>query len=101
LVIIFLSIEFGFHLGKRRLARLAGETKIRTEPVVAACLSLLAFMMAIVFGSVYSRFNELKHVVLDETNAIGTAFIRADLLPTADRAEVRRLLQDYVNFALT
>lgn len=97
LVLIFLSIEFGFSLGKRRLRRLAGEEKIRTGPVVTASLSLLAFLMAIVFGAVYSRFSELKHVVLDEANAIGTAFIRADLLPKADRAEVRQLLQDYVN----
>jgi hypothetical protein len=97
LVITFLSIEFGFHMGKRRLVRLTGEEKVCAGPVVIASLSLLAFMTAIVFGTVHSRFNELKHVVLDEANAIGTAFIRADLLPDAERAEVRQLLQDYVD----
>ena len=100
LVITFLSIEFGFYLGKRRTERLTGEGKIRTGPVVAASLSLLAFMMAMVFGAVYSRFNEVKHVALDEANAIGTAFIRADLLPKAERAEIRQLLQDYVNLRI-
>ena len=34
---------------------------------------------------------------MDEANAIGTAFIRADLLPDAERAEVRQLLHDYVD----
>jgi hypothetical protein len=97
LMITLLSIEFGFYMGKWRLGRLTGEKKFHTGPVVTACLSLLAFMLAIVFGAVDARFYELKHVVLDEANAIGTAFIRADLLPKTDRAEVRQLLHEYVN----
>jgi hypothetical protein len=35
-------------------------------------------------------------VVLDEANAIGTAYLRADLLPNADRVEIRQLLYEYV-----
>jgi uncharacterized membrane protein len=97
LMITLASMEFGFYMGKRRLGKMSGERKVHTGPVVTACLSLLAFMLAIVFGAVDSRFNEYKHVVLDEANAIGTAFIRADLLPKSDRAEVRQLLYDYVN----
>jgi len=97
LLITFLSLEFGFFLGARRRGRLTGEEKVLTGPVVAASFSLLAFMLAISFGSVDSRFKELKHVALDEANAIGTAFLRADLLPEADRAEVRQLIQDYVD----
>jgi hypothetical protein len=55
-------------------------------------------MLAMTFSSVDSRFSELKRVAVEEANAIGTAFLRADLLPGADRAEVRQLLHDYVNF---
>ncbi|MDJ0958673.1 MAG: hypothetical protein QNI91_17535, partial [Arenicellales bacterium] len=83
-----------------RLGRLTGEERVHTTPLVTACLSLLAFMLAIVYSAVDSRFSELKHVVLDEANAIGTAFLRADLLPNADRVEVRQLLQDYVNLRI-
>jgi hypothetical protein len=81
LMITFLSIEGGFLLGKRRRGRLPREEKIYTGPLATASLTLLAFMLAIVFGAVQSRFNELKHVGLDEANVIGTAFIRADLCP--------------------
>lgn len=100
LLITFLSIELGFLLGRRRQGRLTGEEKIITGPVVAAAFSLLAFMLAMTFGAVESRFSEIKHVALDEANAIGTAFIRADLLPDAERAEVRQLLQDYVDLRI-
>jgi hypothetical protein len=96
LTITLLSIELGFRLGRWRLGRLDGVQTVRVGPNVAASLSLLAFMLAMVFGVVQSRHNELKHAVLDEANAIGTAFLRADLLPETERAEVRQLLNDYV-----
>lgn len=100
LMITFLSIELGYKLGKWRQGRLTREEKVHTGPAVTASLSLLAFMLAMVFGVVESRFNEMKHVVLDEANAIGTAYLRADLLPDADRAEIRQLLHDYVNLRI-
>ncbi len=96
LIIIFLSIRFGFQIGERKRARLIGDEKLHIGPIVSASLSLLAFMLAMVFSAVESRYVELKRVTLDEASAIGTAFIRADLLPEADRAEIRRLLYDYV-----
>ncbi|MEA3412099.1 MAG: hypothetical protein U9R74_11260 [Pseudomonadota bacterium] len=38
--------------------------------------------------------------MLDEANAIGTAYLRAELLPEAQRDAVRRLLYDYVSLRL-
>jgi hypothetical protein len=67
---------------------LNNEEKPRLGPVVTASLTLLAFMMAMVFGAVESRFHERKLIALDEANAIGTAYLRADLLPKADRADI-------------
>jgi len=100
LLITFLSIEFGFLMGRRRQNRSAGKGRILTGPVVGAAFSLLAFMLAMTFGAVDSRFSEIKHVAIDEANAIGTAFVRADLLPDAERAEARQLLHDYVDLRI-
>jgi len=98
--LIIISLELGFLLGKRDRGRLAEGEKITTGLIVAASLSLLAFMLAFTFNTVASRLNERKHLVLDEANAIGTAFLRSDLLPQAHRAEVRRILRDYVSLRL-
>lgn len=95
LVITLLAIELGREVGRRRREKLTEGTVIQVGPFVAATLSLLAFMLAMVFSTVESRHNELKHVVLDEANAIGTAYLRADLLPEPDRVAVRQLLHDY------
>ena len=95
IVITVLSIELGRRMGQRRREKSTGEKELQVGPFVAATLSLLAFMLAMTFNTVESRFNELKHVVLDEANVIGTVYLRADLLPETDRAEVRQLLHDY------
>jgi len=99
-LIIVLATEFGFRLGRWQHARLTGGDKIKTGPVVTASLGLLAFMLAFTFGAVTKRFDDRKQLVLDEANAIGTAYLRADLLPEPDRDSVRRLLYDYVNLRL-
>ena len=69
-------------------------------PIVGSILALLAFMMAFTFGMAGSRYNTRRAAVLDEANAIGTAYLRADLLPDAHRAEVRALLREYVDVRL-
>lgn len=100
LAITFLSIELGSRLGKWTRGRWGLVDKIQTGPLVATSLSLLAFMLAIVFSVVDSRFNELKHIVLDEANAIGTAELRADLLPPAQQSAVKGLLRDYMDLRI-
>lgn len=47
-----------------------------------------------------SRYNERKNLSLEEANAIGTTYLRADLLPDDDRSEVRRILYDYAGLRL-
>jgi hypothetical protein len=100
IAIILLSLEFGFQIGRRERGRSSDSGKIQTGPVVAASLGLLAFILAFTFGAVTSRFDERKQLVLDEANAIGTTYLRADVLPANDRAMVQQLLLDYVTLRI-
>jgi hypothetical protein len=96
-IFIIMAIEIGFILGKRKRAKLGDEEKPHTGTIVAATLTMLAFMVAIIFSAVESRFEERKHIALAEANAIGTAYLRADLLPEAYRADIQQLLYEYVS----
>lgn len=100
LTITFLSMQFGFRIGKLRREKHKSAEEIKPGPLVAASLSLLAFMLAMVFGAAQSRFREVKQVALNEANAIGTAYLRADLLPASDRADIRQLLNDYLTLRI-
>ncbi len=99
-MITFLAIQFGLRMGQWKRGRSTREEHSSAGSFVTVSLTLLAFMMAIIFGAVEARFDELKRVVLDEANAIGTAYLRADLLPEADRVEIRQLLYEYVTLRI-
>ena len=96
-----LTIVFGlacFEIGRRpgRLsARRKGAQSLST--LVGASLGLLAFFLAFTFGLAASRFDARRRLVLAEANAIGTAYLRADLIAERHRSEVRRLLREYAD----
>ena len=96
-VIVLLSGVSGFRLGKyiRRRRKSENEAPIRT--IVGAMLGLLAFILGFTFAMTASRFDARKQALLDEVNAIGTAFLCADFLPDPQRMETRKLLRKYVD----
>lgn len=96
-LLIVLAIETGFWLGKRKAAALNSNENTHVGGAVAATMGLLAFMLAFTFSSGASRWDTRKELLLEESNAIGTAFLRADLLPEPHRSRSRQLLADYVD----
>jgi hypothetical protein len=97
IVAIVLGDECGYRLGRARGRRADNESDSLVGGMVAAELGLLAFLLAFTFGIAASRFDTRRQVLLDEANAIGTAYLRAAMLPEPQRAEVRHLLRDYVD----
>ena len=65
--------------------------------VLAASLTLLGLIIGFSFSMALSRYDQRKNYEEAEANAIGTEYVRADLLPAADAARVRMLLRDYLN----
>ena len=63
--------------------------------VVGATLGLLAFLLAFTFGMAASRYDTRRQLVLQEANAIGTTYLRAEMLPEPQRSEIRNLLREY------
>jgi hypothetical protein len=100
LVVALLSFEGGFWVGKRRSRRSEQEQEEVVRGLVGGMLGLEAFMLAFTFGAAASHFDARRQALLDEANAIRTAYLRADLLPEPDRAEIRNLLREYVDVRL-
>ena len=96
-VIALLAIEFGFWLGKRGKKKLAKSSLQPIATVVGAVLGMMAFVIALTFGSANGRFDERKSALLEDVTAIQTAYLRASLLPEPHRTTVRSLLRDYVH----
>jgi hypothetical protein len=64
--------------------------------VLGASLTLLGLIIGFSFSMATSRYDQRKNLEAEEANAIGTEYLRADLLPPADAAKVRSLLREYV-----
>jgi hypothetical protein len=65
--------------------------------ILAATLTLLGLIIGFTFSMAISRYDQRKIYEEEEANAIGTEYVRADLLPASNAAVVRTLLRDYVD----
>src|SRR5690242_17131175 len=99
LIIVLLSVEGGYRLGKYRRSRHEEEKEAPLGTMVGATLGLLAFILAFTFGLAAARFDTRRQLLLDEANAIGTTYLRAGMLPEKGE-EIRALLRDYVDTRL-
>jgi hypothetical protein len=95
-----LSVELGYRLARylQRDSQMEKETPV--GGMVGATLALLALMLAFTFGLAGSRFEDRRQVVLSEANAIGTAYLRAGLLPEPMRTETQSLFREYLDVRL-
>ena len=93
---ILLSTEAGWRLGDRQRQRHADEGKAPVSAPVGATMGLLAFLLAFTFGMAATRFESRKQVVLQEANAIGTAYLRTSFLPETLREDARNSLREYL-----
>lgn len=65
--------------------------------IVTASLTLLGLIIAFSFSMAAARYDQRKNYEEEEANAIGTEYLRADLLPAADAEKVRALLRNYLD----
>jgi hypothetical protein len=63
--------------------------------VQAATLTLLGLIIGFSFSMATGRYDLRKNYEEGEANAIGTEYVRADLLPPPDAAKVKELLKQY------
>ena len=65
--------------------------------VLGATLTLLGLIIGFTFSMAVSRYDQRKNYEEEEANAIGTEYVRADVLPAAGAANVRSLLSRYLD----
>ena len=69
--------------------------------VLSAALTLLALLIGFSFSMAAGRYDQRKNDEESEANAIGTAYVRAGMLPPAEAARVRELLRRYTGLRIS
>jgi len=96
LFVLWLSARIGSSFLKRRLSLKEG-VREDFSLILAATLTMLGLIIGFSFSMAISRYEQRKNYEEEEANAIGTEYVRADLLPAADAARVRALLRNYLD----
>jgi hypothetical protein len=100
-LITFVVLWAGAWLGGRlRRHELKEEDRGDYNLVVGATLTLLGLIIGFSFSMALERYDQRKNYEEAEANAIGTEYVRADLLPEADAARVRDLLRQYTDLRI-
>jgi hypothetical protein len=98
--VVLLSLEAGDRVGRWRAALAEPEKESSVGAMVSASLGLLAFLLAFTFGFGATRFETRRTLLIDEANAIGTAWLRARALPEPERSQARAWLREYAEARL-
>jgi len=90
---LWLAAWVGARLGRRQTFK--DGTREDFGVIQAATLTLLGLILGFSFSMAIGRYDQRKNLESEEANAIGTEYLRADLLPAADAARVKELLKNY------
>lgn len=96
---MLLMLELGRRLG-RRMAHDPEKAPSGIGAVEGAVFGLLGLLIAFTFSGASQRFDHRRHLVVEEANIIGTAWLRIDLLPPDAQPKMRKLFREYLNSRL-
>ena len=99
-LIFLLFFELGSLIGKKRRFEGMEKSDAVIGPTTASILGLFAFLIAFTFNLSAQKLDTRKQNVLLEANAIGTAHLRADLLPAPYKSRIKELLREYTDVRL-
>jgi hypothetical protein len=97
---MLLLLELGRRVGIRRLARDPDGARQGVAVVDGALFGLLGLLIAFTFSGAAARFDTRRHLIVEEANDIGTAWLRLDLLPAGPAATLRNLFRQYLDSRL-
>ena len=97
---MLLLLEVGRRIGVHRLAKDPQGAEAGVGTVEGAVFALLGLLIAFTFSGAASRFDTRRQLIIEETNDIGTAYLRLDLLPLDAQAALREKFRAYLDTRL-
>jgi hypothetical protein len=81
---------------RKKRGALSAEERDEFGMILTATLTLLGLIIGFTFSMAIGRYDQRKNYEEEEANAIGTEYVRADLLPAGNAEKVRGLLKAYL-----
>ena len=90
-------LEIGRRIGIRRMKEDGGAAGEGIGAVDGAVFALLGLLIAFTFSGASARFDARRQLIVEETNDIGTAYLRLDLLPAHLQPALRESFRRYLD----
>lgn len=94
---MLLFLEIGRRAGIQRMKEDSGGAGEGVGAVDGAVFALLGLLIAFTFSGASSRFDTRRQLIVEETNDIGTAYLRLDLLPGEAQPALREMFRRYLD----
>lgn len=94
---ILLAIELGYYYGKRHYKGESSAITGLAGAFDAPILTLLGLLIGFTFFGAAERFERRRNYIIEETNNLGTAYLRLDMLLSADRDSLRSMFKNYLD----
>jgi len=87
-------LEYGrrFHLHHK--------APVESPAIENAIFALFGLLLAFTFSGAVARYDAHRELLVEETNSIGAAYLRLDLLPPTAQPALRQLFRDYTSSRL-
>ena len=95
--LLLFADEAGYRLGRRRQDSVTDLVRAQLGSIQGALFGLFALLLGFTFAMALSRFDRRYEMVVQEANAIGTAALRAHVLPPPQRTEMTGVFRRYVD----
>ena len=95
LCVLLGALEVGYRIGLGQRDKWKDAEDGGGNLVLTSILALLGLILAFTFAAGVSHYNERKLAVISEANALGTAFLRADMVADPGRTELKNALLNY------
>jgi hypothetical protein len=94
---MLLFLEIGRRIGIRRLKDDSATAAEGIGAADGAVFAVLGLLIAFTFSGATARFDSRRQLIVEETNDIGTAYLRLDLLPSDAQPALRESFRRYLD----
>jgi hypothetical protein len=98
--VLLAVMEIGRRIGVRRFRQDVAGAKAGLGAIDGAGCGLMGLVVAFTFSGAATRFDTRRQLIGQESSAIGTAYLRIDLLPATEQPALREDFRSYLDARL-
>lgn len=99
-VAMLIFMELGRRIGKKNIASDPEGAYKGIGTIEGSIFGLMGLLIAFTFSGAAGRFEDRRHLITQECNAIGTAYLRIELLSPDDQIKMKDLFRTYLDSRL-